>query len=54
MKQLVAGGGVALIGVTLVPLPVSYTHLDVYKRQMQSCCMISPATLMPKVDVRIS
>ena len=31
-----AGGGVALIGMTLVPLlsgPVSYTHLDVYKRQ---------------------
>ena len=29
MKQLMAGGGVALIGTT----PVSYTHLDVYKRQ---------------------
>ena len=28
MKQLMAGGGVALIG-----MPVSYTHLDVYKRQ---------------------
>ena len=30
VKQMVAGGGVALIGVTLVPLlsgPVSYTHL---------------------------
>ena len=26
MKQLMAGGGVALIGMTLVP-PVSYTHL---------------------------
>ena len=32
MKQLMAGGGVALIGMTLVP--VSYTHLDVYKRQI--------------------
>ena len=31
MKQLMAGGGVALIGTTLVP--VSYTHLAVYKRQ---------------------
>ena len=29
MKQLMAGGGVALIGITTV----SYTHLDVYKRQ---------------------
>ena len=31
MKQLMAGCGVSLIGITLVP--VSYTHLDVYKRQ---------------------
>ena len=31
MKQLMAGGGVALVGIT----PVSYTHLDVYKRQVQ-------------------
>ena len=28
MKQLMAGGGVA---------PVSYTHLDVYKRQRRRC-----------------
>ena len=31
VKQLVAGGGVALIGVTLVPLLSGL--LDVYKRQ---------------------
>ena len=31
IKQLMAGGGVVLIGTTLIP--VSYTHLDVYKRQ---------------------
>ena len=33
IKQLMAGGGVVLIGTTLIP--VSYTHLDVYKRQMR-------------------
>ena len=33
MKQLMAGGGVALVGITLT---VSYTHLDVYKRQVQN------------------
>ena len=29
IKQLMAGGGV---------VPVSYTHLDVYKRQVHQCC----------------
>ena len=27
MKQLMAGGGIILLGTTLIPLPVSYTHL---------------------------
>ena len=40
MKQLMAGAGVAVVGMVLVPLlsgPVSYTHLDVYKRQALRC-----------------
>ena len=33
---------------SLMLMPVSYTHLDVYKRQLRACwCRISSTTLAP-------
>ena len=46
IKQLMAGGGVVLIGTTLIP--VSYTHLDVYKRQVDPSLV---SCVVGRVDV---
>ena len=37
MKDLLQAGGIELADLGRVVGPVSYTHLDVYKRQLQNC-----------------
>ena len=38
--KVIAGAGGINRDVSCVSVPVSYTHLDVYKRQTQGCCDI--------------
>ena len=37
-QPMVKGGG-SLTALPIIETPVSYTHLDVYKRQEQNCCV---------------